>query len=366
MKNVNYLLFVLTIFVMTSVSMAEFFDGNNVYLEVLEDHSYKELTWPGSDGFDVSSYSDIWLGALRGGEPYVVSNGEWKNIFGPVFSDEDEWNDVPEGVEKLSELDYFLSCNDDNADNGPWGIKLWGHGLSWSDNDNADYLIFNFPIFNETSQIMEDTYFGIEWDFDIGGSADYSDDMVAYDEEHDIAYMYDYNDNPPIYAGISYLSDDACSFSWSYSYSDDSEQYNVMSSGEFDSDSTNPYDYNFVICTGPYDIPNGERRDVDWVLVIGNTFDEMIENLITAESKYAELGLDIELTYFRANPNYGSISLKWEIISDENIIGFNLYRREVSVGEAPVRENYNSPLQKQRDYLWFRVNDTHITGTNPY
>ncbi|HEC80313.1 MAG TPA: T9SS type A sorting domain-containing protein, partial [Firmicutes bacterium] len=34
--------------------------------------------------------------------------------------------------------------------------------------------------------------------------------------------------------------------------------------------------------------------------------------------------------------------------------------------EAPVRENYNSPLQRDNIHDWQKVNNTIITGTNPY
>ncbi|RLC42784.1 MAG: hypothetical protein DRH44_05980 [Candidatus Coatesbacteria bacterium] len=97
---------------------------------------------------------------------------------------------------------------------------------------------------------------------------------------------------------------------------------------------------------------------------------------------YGEPLNDITLLSFTADPSGASaVNLRWSISTDEgdNISGFNLYRRELQegaihelriqpgdVGEAPVRENYNSPLQRDNIPDWQRVNSTIITGTNPY
>ncbi|RLC41477.1 MAG: hypothetical protein DRH44_07355 [Candidatus Coatesbacteria bacterium] len=100
--------------------------------------------------------------------------------------------------------------------------------------------------------------------------------------------------------------------------------------------------------------------------------------------KYAWYGPDNDITLlsFTADASKPSaVNLRWSISADEgdDILGFNLYRRELKegaihklrirpkdVGEAPVRENYNSPLQRDNLPEWHKVNSTTITGTNPY
>jgi len=90
--------------------------------------------------------------------------------------------------------------------------------------------------------------------------------------------------------------------------------------------------------------------------------------LITKYAYYT----DITLLSFTADPSGASaVNLRWSISADEgdNILGFNLYRRELQegaihklriqpkdVGEA---SRYNLPD-------WHKVNSTIITGTNPY
>ena len=107
--------------------------------------------------------------------------------------------------------------------------------------------------------------------------------------------------------------------------------------------------------------------------------------------KYALYGpsVGIYLTSFSAKPVwYGSclqllsIVLNWSISTDEDIIGFNLYRRVATphTNSNPVRENSYSPTcspapvgeiaksppNPDNDYVWTKVNTSLITGTNPY
>ncbi|HEC80650.1 MAG TPA: T9SS type A sorting domain-containing protein [Firmicutes bacterium] len=87
--------------------------------------------------------------------------------------------------------------------------------------------------------------------------------------------------------------------------------------------------------------------------------------------KYARYGygIGIELISFTADDREDEIVLRWSVSNtgDEEIAGFNLYRRDMSESEhGTVRENYNSPLQDGGISGWQKVNTTLITGTNPY
>ncbi|RLC39475.1 MAG: hypothetical protein DRH49_08015, partial [Candidatus Coatesbacteria bacterium] len=109
--------------------------------------------------------------------------------------------------------------------------------------------------------------------------------------------------------------------------------------------------------------------------------------VFSGDADFLTIKYRIELTYitllsFTADASGASaVNLRWSISADEgdDILGFNLYRRELQggaihklriqpgdVGEASVRENYNSPLQRDNLPEWHKVNNTLITGTNPY
>ena len=77
----------------------------------------------------------------------------------------------------------------------------------------------------------------------------------------------------------------------------------------------------------------------------------------------------IDLTSFTAKPHNDAITLNWTISTDEDISGFNLYRRVASptLYTLPtVGENATFPLQKGDNTQWTKVNTSLITGTNPY
>jgi hypothetical protein len=95
----------------------------------------------------------------------------------------------------------------------------------------------------------------------------------------------------------------------------------------------------------------------------------------------------IDLISFTAKPNNDAITLNWSISTDEDISGFNLYRRIVPPGAihelplhtlvgtdynlsktvstiSPVGEGSESPASAEGE--WQKINTTLITGTNPY
>jgi len=105
---------------------------------------------------------------------------------------------------------------------------------------------------------------------------------------------------------------------------------------------------------------------------------EKFDNLYYARYGY---GIGIDLTSFSAVPHNKDITLNWSVIADENISGFNLYRRIIApFTVSTVRENSYSPTcspatvgeiaqyppNPDNDYVWTKVNKSLITGTNPY
>ena len=99
--------------------------------------------------------------------------------------------------------------------------------------------------------------------------------------------------------------------------------------------------------------------------------------------KYAWYGpnIGITLTSFSAMPNNDAITLNWSVSTDEDISGFNLYRRIIApftvstvrensysptFSPATVGEIAKSPPNPDNDYVWTKVNTSLITGTNPY
>jgi len=75
-------------------------------------------------------------------------------------------------------------------------------------------------------------------------------------------------------------------------------------------------------------------------------------------------GIYVDLLSFTAQPSHSAIILSWQIetTEGEQITGFNLYRRTL----APDGDDIHHPLDESRDQLWEQLNDSLITGQNPY
>jgi hypothetical protein len=87
---------------------------------------------------------------------------------------------------------------------------------------------------------------------------------------------------------------------------------------------------------------------------------------------YGEPLVGITLTSFSAKPNGSSVVLDWSVTTDEDISGFDLYRRITQPGaihklplqNTHVGEIHESPSSAEEE--WTKVNSSLITGTNPY
>jgi len=73
----------------------------------------------------------------------------------------------------------------------------------------------------------------------------------------------------------------------------------------------------------------------------------------------------IDLLYFTAYPEDSCITLSWSVqtTQDEQILGFNLYRREMVAEMSPLGEDVYPRLAVDD---WLKINGDLITGENPY
>lgn len=77
--------------------------------------------------------------------------------------------------------------------------------------------------------------------------------------------------------------------------------------------------------------------------------------------------VSVELLRFSATPRDERITLAWEVSAteNENVEGFNLYRREVTSRETKRVTNTDGPAEGKFDD-WTKINAILITGANPY
>jgi len=75
---------------------------------------------------------------------------------------------------------------------------------------------------------------------------------------------------------------------------------------------------------------------------------------------------DVELRYFTAYAAEEGINLIWKIYTDEQIYGFNLYRRSLDTNLDQVEKPTSITNDTKPSGGWSKINQRPITGENPY
>lgn len=76
--------------------------------------------------------------------------------------------------------------------------------------------------------------------------------------------------------------------------------------------------------------------------------------------------IDVALHYFSATATASGINLSWEISSDEEIFGFNLYHRLLDTDADQTPESIVVKSNANSSGAWSKINEQPITGENPY
>jgi len=331
------------------------------------------LQWPNASPQEYLYEASFWVGDMQPEGAKVIQNelGNWNWLptSDILISDLPNWADRPSGIEQLGDKDYFFSADDSSADElGPIGLDSYIHGIAWSNPPDEDYVINIFSLVNTSKADLEGVYFASKWDCDVGGSLEYLDDLAAYNASDKIAYMYDSDASVPGYLGFKFLNctPSACHY-WDIDSdpTDDEARFQLMSDAVFDPDTPTPNDYRFLLCTGPFDLSAGESKTISFVYAMGDGYEDLRANILSGQSRYEEINVDVKLTYFTATSTIdGSVSLNWAVEEEEESTAFQLYRLaikpQISAGELTESSATN--------YVqgWTLVNPSPITGSSPY
>ena len=100
-----------------------------------------------------------------------------------------------------------------------------------------------------------------------------------------------------------------------FSPSDDSDTWNRMAPGRFDSTGTEGADYDFIYGTGYFPLRAGETQRISLAVVFGETEDDILENLSTVQTIYDENYNFIQppaKPIVTAVPGDGQVTLYWD------------------------------------------------------
>jgi serine protease len=197
-----------------------------------------------------------------------------------------------------SDKETYTKFNDASATPQSLDIETEVHSYSFADEQDANYMFIRYVFTNTTSDSIRNFYVGQYWDFDLDDTS-FDDDLVSYDTTNNFGYIYD-NDGDPIktHIGLALLSSDKVGFfamdregtneniiSWD-GFSDE-EKWTALSSG-LDFSSVGPSDISTLISGGPFTLEPNVKFEVDIVIALSQTFEELRSTVQNARVKYSE------------------------------------------------------------------------------
>jgi hypothetical protein len=215
----------------------------------------------------------------------IGTKPEWRGLTPVIMSRDPEWKQVPSYIEQEGTLDSYYRMDDSDAgENGPIPVTCDVHGISWSVDDYDDFIAFRYHLKNENRNKLENTYFALAYDFDIGGSLSYIDDYVGFDDERKMPYMYDADPNHPYLGLVCVEGPVRGAHSWDIMNDPETDRYLYahMADPSFDCEQTEPYDWRIMLSTGPYEIPADLTEIVTFAVVAGADLDALQKNADTA------------------------------------------------------------------------------------
>jgi hypothetical protein len=284
----------------------------------------------------------------------------------------------------LSDQDSYCVYNDSNNTVSILGIQIAQTGYAYGVNFAKNMIFYKYEITNHGSQDLEDFYFSVYFDCDVGnvegGTPEYLDDRIDFDKEKNLVYFFDdgisteWPDGKTGLLGLMFISTPEVNgielglTDMHYNIYDDdidrdSIQYGIMSSDpnlyndpfygpkffhiggnpdlHFDDPATIPasgIDLLAYLSSGPYTLGRSDTLVFITAIVAGETLEELLNSASTAEST---VEANFQLPKPPIRPNLSGVAgnmvatLYWDDIAEYSLDeftgnydfeGYRLYR----------------------------------------
>jgi serine protease len=203
----------------------------------------------------------------------------------------------------FADKESYTKFNDANALPQSLGIETEVYTYSFANEIDADYMFIRYVFKNTTKVPIHDFHAGQYWDFDLDDTS-FEDDMVAYDSENKIGYVFD-DDGDPIstHVGFTLLSEGNMGFfamndsgdvnpTISWDGFSDFEKWTALTSGDTYA-STGPSDISLLVSSGPFVLEPNDMLEVDIAIAAGENLTELTKNILQAKNKYLDLPTDV-------------------------------------------------------------------------
>jgi len=335
-------------------------------------HGFEDACeWPAGSGDTYIFGAGIWVGCISSGGDTLVSVGynpyDGSSEFVPGdlpneegYTDPEEriyWSDNPDDFAQwpvvvdgdtmvVSSQDSWCQFNDCDTsrhtpgNTAPIGVKIMQTGYSWDYDVYKDFIFLIYQVENISGQNLGMMYLGVACDADIGN---FDNDMVDFDTERNLGYAF--TSRPPGtdvsgYIGYDFLESPLDSTGEQLGLTafklftresippdpgTDAQAYMVLAgynymTGQyypFD-EATDPSDYRFIQCTGPFDLAAGDTARVVVAVIAGEDLEDLQANSDLAQNLYDQGFETHEVTVLYPNGGeelVGTAQISWETLS---------------------------------------------------
>lgn len=236
----------------------------------------------------------------------------------------------------------FRATFDDSRAENPIGIKIVQNSYSKSTSPDDDYIILDYEIINEQTQAINDLYFSLFMDWDIG---QFDNNNCGYDMARQLNYIYEEDGaNNPNYYGMALLMGPLSGNAFktpSGTNIPDSLIFEFMT--QIETTTTNSADYRPMLSSGPFDIPAGGSVRIVYAVLAGLTLNDLQVNTDAARS--VDLTLAMPATPTLSAPANHAVNVPTEVTLNwnpsDNATSYTLQLSPNSDFSADVMEETN-------------------------
>ncbi len=156
----------------------------------------------------------------------------------------------------------------DNVD-----VTLSGYGYD-------GFVIYDVKVTNASGGSLDDVYLGLFADFDAGTTTSV-DDNAGFNENLNLAYVYDPVEAAPYFGVLSLGDEDVSGYSLDATTADDAQLFDVLTTAN--PPASDPAERAAVVGVGPYDVAAGKMMTVRFALVAGEDEADLFENAMLAK-----------------------------------------------------------------------------------
>ncbi|MBE9468661.1 MAG: S8 family peptidase [Bacteroidetes bacterium] len=204
---------------------------------------------------------------------------------------------LPSTISNNPAVDYSIQTifNDDKSDDSKLGLKILQNNYAWDNEEDANYIIYEYLIINKNAFDITNLYVGLFADWDI---TFYNRNRIDFDKDLNLAYTYS-TQSPVYYTGIQLLSGTPINHyaidnieggnggvDITNGFSTEEKWFTMTNERNTAGNKSDTSDVADVLSTGPFNINSEDTVKIAFALVANNNLYNLKNSAVYAQEKY--------------------------------------------------------------------------------